>query len=341
MARFIVRRLISIPIVLFGMTVLLFGLSQLVPVDPVAAYLGGRQGQTQERREEVANQLREKWGWDKPIWDRYLIYVGGLAQGDLGVSSTSNRPVLDDLALAVPATLELVIATLLIALLLAIPLGVLAAAKRGGRFDRVFQVVSVLTISTPVFWLALVANSVFYRELGWTAGPGRLNLFTKEPPTVTGFITIDSLLAGRLDAFLDGLHHLVFPAGVLGLVVGIYLARIIRQEMGQALDAEYIRTAESKGLARRTILYRHALRNALAPTVTLSGIAFGTLLTGAILVEAIVGWPGLGSYAFLVSSRLDLPAIAGVALAVGLIFLLTNLVVDLMYAALDPRVRLG
>ena len=340
MTGFIIRRLLAIPVVLLGMSFLLFTLSQLVPVDPAAAYLGGRLGQTAEFQEQAIRQLREKWGWDKPIFERYVIYLEGLATGDLGVSSTTNRPVIEDLVAAVPATMELVVATMILAIGLALPLGVFVAARRGGIIDKVFQVTSVLTISAPVFWLALVANSVFYLHLGWAAGPGRIGLFVEEPPRVTGFITIDSLLAGNLDAFLSGLHHLVLPASVLGLVVGVYLARIVRQEMGNALEAEYIRTAESKGIPRRVVLYRHGLRNAIVPVITLSGIAFGSLLTGAILVEAIVGWPGLGTYAFLVSKRLDLPAITGVALTVGLVFLLANLVVDVLYAAVDPRVRL-
>jgi peptide/nickel transport system permease protein len=336
--RYLLRRLAVIPFVLLGMTLVTFAVSQIVPTDPLAAHLGAR-GEPGGGDPAAIQQLKERWGWDKPVWERYVIYLGGLAQGDLGESHSSRREVVDDLAQYTPATLELVFATMIIALLIAVPLGVLAAARRDGPIDAVFKVVSVIIVSTPVFWLGILALGLFYRDLGWAAGPGRLDIFLLEPPRVTGLITVDSLLAGRLDAFGNALHHLALPAGLLGLVTGVYFARIIRSEMVEALGSDYVRTARGKGLVPRLVLYRHALRNAIVPAITLSGLAFGSLLTGAIVVESIFGWPGLGSYAYRAATKVDLPAIAGVTLVVGTIYMLLNVLVDLLYAAVDPRVR--
>lgn len=338
MLRYVLRRLAVIPFVLIGMTMVTFAVSQIVPTDPLAAHLGSR-GDPRGGDPAALEALKARWGWDKPIWERYVIYLGGLTRGDLGESSSSRREVIDDLVQYTPATIELVIATMLIALLIALPLGVLAAARRGGLVDGGFKVVSILIISTPVFWLGLLGMGFFYRDLGWAAGPGRLDIFMTEPPRVTGLITIDSLLALRMDAFFNAIHHLLLPAGLLGLVVGIYFARIIRSEMAEALESDFVRTARGKGILPRLVLYRHALRNAIVPAITLSGLAFGSLLTGAIIVESIFGWPGLGSYAYRAATKVDLPAIAGVTLVVGSVYLLINVLVDLLYAAVDPRVR--
>lgn len=335
MIRYVLRRLAVIPLVLLGMTFVTFTASQVVPRDPLAAFLGSRA----EISPAAVEALREKWGWDRPIWERYLIYLGGVARGDLGESHSSRRAVIDDLVQYTPATLELVVATMIIGLVIAVPLGVVTAARRNGPLDFAFKVTSVIVISMPTFWAGILALGVFYRDLGWAAGPGRLDVYLSEPARVTGFLTVDSLLAGNVDTFLNALHHLALPAGFLGLVIGIYFARIIRSEMVEALESDYVRTARGKGIVPRLVLYRHALRNAIVPAITLSGLALGGLLTGAIVVETIFGWPGLGSYAYRAATKVDLPAIAGVTLVVGTIFLLANLLVDLLYAAVDPRVR--
>ena len=336
---YIVRRLLLIPFVLIGMVFLIFVVSQVVPVDPAAYFLGARQEAVGPTDAAELEALEERWGWNKPIGERFVIYVSNLAQGDFGESSSTRRPVIDDLREFLPATLELVIATMVVALLIAIPVGVFWAARRGGPVDHMLNLMSILLISTPAFWLALIALNVFYKQLGWAAGPGTLDLFIEPPPRVTGMIVVDGLLAGRLDVVLDGLHHLALPTGILSVVISVYFARVVRAEMIEALDSDYVRTARGKGLRRSVVLYRHALRNALTSTLTLSSLSFGSLLTGAIVVEAITGWPGLGSYAFRVITRLDLPAISGVALTVGVIYLLLNLVVDVLYAVVDPRVR--
>ena len=339
---FALRRLALAPFVLLGMTCITFLVSQLIPIDPVAAYLGGRgAAQSDAAEQAIIDALNARWGWDKPIPERYWIYLTNLLQGDMGESSHSARAVSTDLANVVPPTMELVVAALLVALVFGIPLGVFAAARRGGVWDEAFKVVSTLAISVPVFWLAIVGFTVFYGRLGWAAGPGQLDIFTRPPPEVTGMVTVDSILARRWDALLDTLHHLAFPALVLGLVIGFYFARVVRSEMADALESDYVRTARGKGLRRRLVLYRHALRNAVIPVITLSGLAFGSLLTGIIVVEHVVGWPGLGQYAFTAATRLDLNAIAGVVLVISLAYVLANLAVDLLYTVADPRVRDG
>lgn len=338
MARYIVRRLLLIPVVLLGMTLVTFIASQVVPTDPVAAFLGARY-EGGDHPEQAIAAVREKWGWDRPLWERYGIYLWNLAHGDLGTSSSSRRPVIDDLAQYTPATLELVLATMLVATLVAVPLGVLSAARRGGRFDSAVKALSVVVITTPVFWLGLLALDVFYKQLGIAAGAGRLDLFVTAPPRVTGLLVIDSVMAGRVDALGSAIHHLALPAGLLGVVLGLYFARIISTEMAEALESDYVRTAWGKGLGAKAVLYGHALRNAVIPVITLSGLAFGALLTSTIVIENVFGWSGLGSYAYRAATRIDLPAIAGVTLVVGTMYLLVNLVVDILYALADPRIR--
>lgn len=340
MGWYILRRMAFVPVVLLGMTFITFVVSQLVPVDPAAAYLGSRGSiTTAEGESAIVETLNERWGWDKPILERYGVYLGNLLQGDLGDSSTSSRPVSRDLIKVVPPTLQLVFASMLVALSFGIPLGVFAAAKRGRYRDQLFMVVSTLAVSLPVFWLAIVGFNVLYGRLGWVAGPGQLDIFTTPPPVVTRFVLVDSVLAGRWDAFFDALHHLAFPALLLGLIIGFYFARVVRSEMVEALESDYVRTARGKGLRNSVVLYRHALRNAIVPMITLSGLAFGSLVTGVIVVEHIVGWPGLGQYAFSAATRLDLNAISAVVLVVGAVYVIANLVVDVLYTVADPRVR--
>jgi peptide/nickel transport system permease protein len=336
----ILRRLAVAPIVLVGMTFLTFVSSEVIPVDPVAVYLGATSATVGPAEQAQVALIKEKWGWDKPVLERYLIYLGNISHGDLGVSSTTRRPVSDDIRAYLPATIELVIAIMLLALVVAIPLGVIAASRRGKAIDVLLRIVSTLGMSTPVFWLAVIAYTLFYGRLGIAAGPGQLSLFIDPPPRVTGMLVIDSLIAGRGDAFADSLYHLAFPACLLGILIGLYLMRIVRTEMIDALESDYVRTARGKGLRETAVLYRHALRNALVTTVTLSGLVFAYLFTGTLIVESIVGWPGLGSYAFRVATKLDLTAISGVVLVVGAVYVLVNLAVDSTYAVLDPRVRI-
>ena len=337
---FVLRRLALVPVVLVGMTSITFFVSQLIPIDPASAYLGGRGAvHTAEAEQKIIEALNARWGWDKPIPERYWIYLTNLAKGDMGDSSNTSRSVSTDLVNVVPPTIELVLAALFVALVLGIPLGVFAASRRGKLWDEAFKVVSTLAISVPVFWLAIVCFSVFYGRLGWAAGTGQLDIMIRPPPEVTRMVIVDSIIARRWDALVNTLHHLAFPALILGSVTGFYFARVVRSEMVDALESDYVRTARGKGLRRALVLYRHALRNAVIPVITLSGLAFGSLLTGVIVIEHVVGWPGLGEYAFRAATRLDLNAIAGVVLVISFVYVLANLAVDLLYTVADPRVR--
>lgn len=340
MGRYVIRRLVLVPLVLLGMTFVTFIASEFVPTDPVAAFLGSRYEGGANPEKAIA-LVKHQWGFDKPITTRYVIYLDHLIHGNFGISSSSRRPVIQDLREYAPATFELVIATMLIALVIAVPLGVAVGSRRpGGVIDSSYKALSVVVVSAPPFWLALIAVDVFYRRLGWAAGAGRLSVFTNPPPHRTGLYVVDSILAGQWSTLRDAVDHLVLPAGLLGCIMGIYFARVLADEISAALRSDYIRTARGKGLSSRTILYRHALKNAIVPVVTLSGLAFGILLTSTIVIENVFGWPGLGNYAYRAASQLDLPGIGGVTLIVGLAYLLVNLIVDVLYAVIDPRVRL-
>ena len=336
MRRFVLRRLLLVPIILFGMTVLTFSVTRFVPTDPVVAFLGSR-GSTNQA---AYDNYRAKYGLDKTIPEQYLIYASRLVQGDFGESTSSRRPVTEEIAQFFPATLELTIVSLLVALLLGIPIGIFGAAARGSIAEQVVKGFTMIGISSPTFVVALISLQVFYLALGWAAGSGKLDLLIESPPKVTGMVTVDSLLAGDFTAFTSALHHMALPAGVLGVLGAAYFSRVVRSTMIEALDGEFIRTARGKGLASRIILLRHAFRYALIPTLSLAGLYFGDLFAGAITVETITGWPGVGRYMYNAAVKLDFPAVMGGTLVIGVTYIITNLVVDVLYARVDPRVRL-
>lgn len=337
MRRFVLRRILLVPLILFGMTTLTFAVTRFVPTDPVVAFLGSRGSNNQE----AYDNYRKKYGLDRSIPEQYVIYVSSLAQGDLGESTSSRRPVTEELAQFFPATLELTIVSLLIALLLGIPIGIFAAATRGSPVEQIIKGFTMLAISSPTFVVALIGLQVFYLGLGWAAGTGKLDLFLTTPPKVTGMVSVDSLLAGDLQAFVSVLHHMALPAGVLGVLGAAYFSRVVRATMIEALDGEFIRTARGKGLASRIILFRHAFRFAVIPTVSLAGLYFGDLFAGAITVETITGWPGVGRYMYSAAVKLDFPSVMGGTLLIGVSYIITNLVVDILYSRVDPRVRLA
>jgi peptide/nickel transport system permease protein len=337
MWRYVFRRLLLVPIILAGMTLITFSVTRFVPTDPVVAFLGNRGADNL-----VAYQnYYQKYGLDKSIPEQYLLYVGNLLQGDLGQSTSSRRPVIDELAQFFPATIELAIIALLIAIIVGVPLGIFAAARRGRPEESVVKGFSLLGISSPGFVVALIAMQVFYLQLGVAAGPGRIGLFVDRPPTITGMVTLDSLLTLNWDALGSSLHHIALPAMVLGLLNAAYFSRIVRSTMLDALDADFLRTARGKGLASRIVLFRHAFRYAVIPTISLVGLAFGDLFAGAITVETITGWPGVGKYMYNAAVKLDFPAVMGGTLLIGFAYIVINLIVDLLYARADPRIRLG
>jgi peptide/nickel transport system permease protein len=335
--RFVLRRLAALVLLGIGVTLVSFLLTQLVPGDPAAANLGQR-----AIGDPAAVQaFRERYGLDKPLPVQYGRYLERLAHGDLGDSQQSHRPVRDDLAEYVPATLELAGLAILISMVFGISLGLLAAMRRDRLVDQVLRVVSLAGVSMPTFWLALVAFYVFFFKLSLVAGSGRLDAGALPPPHVTGMFTIDALLAGDFQTFGQALRHLVLPGTVLAAYTVSLLVRFTRTAVLEVLGNDYIRAAMAKGLPSRVVLVQHILRAALVPIVTVAGVAFGSLLSGTVLVESIFSWPGIGQYAFRSATNLDLPAIMGVSLFVAVVYITINFLVDVLYGVIDPRIRLG
>jgi peptide/nickel transport system permease protein len=330
---FLLRRLAGLAFVLVGVSIFTFALAQLVPIDPAATALG------QNAREEQIAAYRAELGLDRPVVEQYLRYVSRLFQGDFGDSIRTRRPVADDLRDFLPATIELALAALLVALCLGIPLGMLAALRRNTWLDGGARIVALIGGSLPIFYLGLLLLGLFYRQLQWLPGPGRLDS-TLEPPTnITGLFTVDSLLTGNWEVFGNAVRHLILPALTLGYFSTAVLLRMTRSAMLEVLGQDYVRTARAKGLARQVVVWRHVLRNALPPVLTVVGITFGSLLSGAVLTETIFNWPGLGRYATTSVTSLDFPAVMGVTLVAAIVYPLVNTLVDIGYHVVDPRVR--
>lgn len=322
---------------LIGMTLISFVLSQAVPADPVTANLGE---QAAANPQAVA-AFRHRWGLDRPLPEQYGIYLWNVLHGDLGTSITTKQPVAQDLRRSLPATIELAVTAMAISVLIGIPLGVLAASRRDGVIDQVARVISLVGVSMPIFWLGLVAIVVFYAWLGWAPPPGRLGARIEAPPFATGFVVFDAILAGRWDVVRDALRHLVLPAVVLSTYSLGVITRVMRASMLEVLGEDYVRTARAKGVGERTVMVQHAARNSLIPTLTVIGLSFGGLLSGAVVTESVFSWPGLGLYAFRSATSLDFPAIMGVGIVVATVYVLVNLVVDVAYGMIDPRIRVG
>ncbi len=320
-----------------GITLLTFVLSHAVPADPVTAYLGPQASGDPQ----VIAAFRHQWGLDRPLPEQYLIYLANLARGDMGVSISTRQPVTVDLRQHLPATIELALAAMLVSLAVSIPLGMLSAVRRDTILDQLARVGSLIGVSTPIFWLGIVAIFLFYARLGWAPAPGRFSMTISPPPSVTGFVAVDALVAGRPDVALDALQHLALPALVLSSYSTGVITRMMRGSMLDVLGEDYVRTAHAKGLSARAVIVRHAARNSLIPVLTIIGLSFGGLLSGAVVTETVFAWPGLGSYAFRSATALDFPAIMGVGLVVATVYILVNLVVDVTYAFVDPRIRVG
>jgi peptide/nickel transport system permease protein len=332
---FLLRRLAGVVVVLIGVSIITFTISHLVPADPVAAALGDR------AREDQVQAFRAEYGLDKPVVEQYVIYMRGLLQGDLGKSIRTRRPVAQDLQEFFPATFELAMAALLIAIVIGIPTGILSARYRNRLPDHVVRVMALIGGSLPIFWLGLLLIGLFYDRLGWLPAGGRIGQFVPPPTRITGLFTVDSLLTGNMLALQSSLWHLILPAFTLGYFSTALISRMMRSSMLEVLNQDYIRTARAKGLHDRLVILRHAFRNALIPTVTIIGVTFGSLLAGAVLTETIFSWPGLGRYATAAAIGLDFPAVMGVTLLAAVIYLVANFVVDVGYAQLDPRIGHG
>jgi peptide/nickel transport system permease protein len=329
--RYTVQRLIETIPVLIGVSVVVFLFLRLIPGDPALTLLGERATEANLAR------VREQLGIDQPIYVQYWRYVKGLAQFDIGRSIRSNRPIAEEARGRFPATVELATTALVIASAVGVTGGIVAGVGRGTVADHVARILSLGGVSIPIFWLGLVLIWVFAVQLGWLPADGRLSASTKYVPR-SGFVVIDGLLSGRYDLVRDALWHLILPAVALSTVPMAVIMRMTRSAMLEVLRADYIRTARAKGLRERTITVRHAFKNAALPVVTTIGLQVGFLLSGAILTETIFSWPGIGRWVFDSILLRDYPVVQGMTLIVATIFVTVNLFIDLVYAALDPRI---
>ncbi len=335
LSKYIARRLLFLVFLIIGVSLVVFIISHTVPSDPVLANLSQRNIDN----EELVAAFRAKWGLDKPIHVQYLVYLRNLARGDMGVSIRTQRPVLQDLKEHFPATIELAVFSMAIAVVFGIIFGVISAIKRNTAVDQTVRGVSVFGVSVPSFWLALMCLQVFYVTLGIAPGPGRIGPYLSPPTPVTRLFVLDALLEGNWALALDALHHMLLPGLVLGAFSMGLIARTTRSSLLEVMSMDFIRTARAKGLVEKMVIIRHALGNALIPVVTVIGVAFGNLLGGMVLVETIFAWPGIGEYAYKAAGNLDFPAIVGVSILIAINYVVINLVVDILYGILDPRVR--
>jgi peptide/nickel transport system permease protein len=332
---YIARRLALLCIVLPAVTIVAFTLSRVVPGDPVALMAGPTANPA------VRAQLREAWGFNEPLPVQYLIYVGRLLHGDLGTSFRTGRSVAADFGTYFPATIELATFALLLGIPFAIGGGLLAALRHNGRLDFLVRAGIGIGVALPVFWLGILFILIFSSWLKVLPSLGRLSIDTPVPPAVTGLYVVDSLLAGQFATTADALWHLILPAVCLSLTVVVPVGRIVRASMLNAMSQEYVRTARSKGLPSRVVVVRHAFRNALLPVVTAIGLVYGLLLGGAVVTETVFSWPGIGDYIARSIASLDFQPVLSFTLISALIYVVINLIVDLLYAGLDPRVRLA
>lgn len=329
---YILRRLLLLIPILLGVLVLVFIIAYIMPVDPARAWAGPK------AREAQLEALRERYHLSDPVYMQIYYYLRDLLHGDLGVSATTHRPVLKDLGHFFPATFELAISAFILAVIIGIPLGVISALKRNKIIDHFSRIIALTGVSTPLFWSALLLQFFIYYKLGWLPAGGRCEV---ELHRITGFVLLDSLITHNMTAFVDSLRRLILPSFTLAFYSMGYLVRITRGSMLEVLESEYIMTAKSKGLPGRIVTYRHALRNAIIPPLTVLGINFGWLLSGTVLLETIFAWPGMGRYAAGSIVQVDLPAVVGYTLVVALVMILSNFIVDILYSFIDPRIRMG
>nr|WP_316642793.1 ABC transporter permease [uncultured Roseateles sp.] len=329
------RFLLVIVLTYLGLLAVTFFIGRVIPVDPVLAIVGDR------APEHVIARVREELGLNKPLWEQFYIYVSKVLHGDFGTSVLTSNPVMQDIRRAFPATMELATLGILIGAGLGVPLGVWAAVRRGGLADQGVRIMALVGYSVPIFWLGLMALVVFYAKLGWVSGPGRIDVayeFTLTP--VTGFMLLDTAMAGEWEAFRNAFSHLILPGALLGYFSLAYISRMTRSFMLNELAQEYVVAARAKGLSEVRIIWRHALRNAMVPLVTVIALSYAGLLEGSVLTETVFAWPGLGLYITNSLQNADMNAVLGGTLIVGSIFIGLNLLSDVLYRLLDPRTRI-
>ncbi len=335
MTTFLARRLGFLVFVIFGVSIITFTISHLVPADPVALVAG------KEASPAKLALIRHIYGLDQPLPLQYVTYMRRLLQGDLGLSSYSRRPVLDDFLDYFPATVELTLYALLLCVAIGLPLGVYSGLYPSGWLDHCTRVISVAGTAMPVFWLGLLLQWFFYGRLGWLPETGRLDLLRHAPSHITGLFTLDSLLTLNLPALWDSFKHLILPAFALAVSSLALVVRVTRASVMDVASHDYVRTARAKGLPRRLVIRRHVLRNALIPTTTLLGLQVGGLLSGAFMVEVVFSWPGIGFYSTNTIRNFDYQAIMSITIIVAVIYSTVNTVIDIVYTKLDPRIDLA
>ena len=326
--------LFTVLITMIGLLFVTFIIGRVMPIDPVLSIVG------ESASRATYDAAYQELGLDKPLFLQFLLFLWDIAHGDFGESLLTARPVAQDLIRVFPATLELATVGTIIGVLFGVPLGVIAAVKRGSWIDHIARVVALIGYSMPVFWIGLIGLLVFYGILGWIGGPGRLDIFLVDTvPSVTGMILIDSLLAGDMEVFRNAISHIVLPAGLLAYYSLAYISRMTRSFMLEQLDQEYIITARVKGLSESSVIWRHALGNVKVPLVTVIALSYAGLLEGSVLTETIFAWPGIGSYITTALLSADMNAVLGGTVVVGLVFVCLNIFSDLLYKYFDPRAK--
>jgi peptide/nickel transport system permease protein len=332
------RFAVVVALTLLGLLAVTFFIGRVIPVDPALAIAGDR------APEHVLQRVREELGLNLPLPQQFVRYVGRALQGDFGNSVLTSNPVWDDIRKTFPATLELATVGIFIGAGFGVPLGVWAAVRRGGAADHAVRIMGLVGYSVPIFWLGLMALVLFYAKLGWVAGPGRIDIaFEYSFERTTGLMLVDAARhgfdSGEWDAFRNAISHLVLPAGLLGYFSLAYISRMTRSFMLNELAQEYVVAARAKGLSEARIIWRHALRNAMVPLVTVIALSYAGLLEGSVLTETVFAWPGLGLYITNSLQNADMNAVLGGTIVVGTVFIALNLLSDLLYRVLDPRTR--
>lgn len=334
MVKYIIKRLLMLIPVLIGVSLIVFVLLRVAAPDPAPVVLG------QHASDEAIKEWRDANGLNDNIVKQYADFITGAVQGDFGESYYTKTPVIDEIGSRFPATIEIAVFAIIVASVFGILIGVIAAVKKNSIIDNASMVLSLVGVSIPIFWLGILLIILFTKILGWLPASGRIDV-TFTVNDVTGFFLIDTLIAGDFEAFKNAVWHLILPGLTLALYTLAIISRMTRSSMLDTLNQDYIRTARSKGLGEGRVIMRHGLRNALMPIVTVIGLQFGSLLGGAVLTETVFAWPGIGSYTVDCINKSDFPVIQAVVLIIATIFVLMNLIVDIIYAFLDPRIKYG
>ena len=329
---YVTKRLLQLIPVILGVTIIAFSLIHIAPGDPARTMLG------QHATQKEINEINEKYGLDEPIIVQYGIWLSGVIRGDFGRSILTNELVIIEIAERLPNTIELSIAAMLFAILIGGFAGIISASKQYSVTDYTVMGLALFGISMPVFWLGIMLMMVFGVFLGWLPIGGRIDLFIPYQ-RITGFIVIDSIITGNGPALVSGIRHLILPAITLGTIPMAIIARVTRSSMLEVLRQDFIRTERAKGLSERTVIYKHAVRNAMVPVVTVIGLNFGLLLAGAILTETVFSWPGVGRLVVEAVYERDYPLVVGCILIFAIVFVIVNLITDVLYTYIDPRIK--